>query len=71
MGLIQDITELMRKGPELASQVNAVKLNTKSIAREIYFIIFIALFTPDHTHGADSLLCSADHDFPCARWPSV
>lgn len=33
MGLIQDITELMRKGPELASQVNAVKLNTKSIAR--------------------------------------
>lgn len=33
MGLIQDITSLMRKGPELASQVNSVKLNTKSIAR--------------------------------------
>ena len=33
MGLVQDITTLMRKGPELASQVNAVKLNTKSIAR--------------------------------------
>ena len=33
MGLIQDITNLMRKGPELASQVNSVKLNTKSIAR--------------------------------------
>ena len=33
MGLVQDITTLMRKGPELASQVNAMKLNTKSIAR--------------------------------------
>ena len=33
MGLIQDITNLMRKGPELASQVNSVKLNTKSVAR--------------------------------------
>lgn len=33
MGLVQDITTLMRKGPELASQINSVKLNTKSIAR--------------------------------------
>lgn len=33
MGMIQDITSLMRKGPELASQVNSLKLNTKSIAR--------------------------------------
>ena len=33
MGLIQDITELMRKGPELASQASAMKLNTKSIAK--------------------------------------
>ena len=33
MGFIQDITSLMRKGPELAGQLNSVKLNTKSIAR--------------------------------------
>ena len=33
MGMIDDITNLMRKGPELASQLDAVKLNTKSIAR--------------------------------------
>lgn len=33
MGMIQDITSLMRKGPELASQVNSIKLNTKSITR--------------------------------------
>lgn len=33
MGLVQDITNLMRKGPELASQVNSIKLNTKSIAK--------------------------------------
>lgn len=33
MGLIEDITNLMRKGPELAGKANAVKLNTKSIAR--------------------------------------
>ena len=33
MGLIQDITELMRKGPELAGKASALKLNTKSIAR--------------------------------------
>ena len=33
MGLIQDITELMRKGPELASQASALKLNNKSIAK--------------------------------------
>lgn len=33
MGLIQDITSLMRKGPELAGQFNSVKINTKSIAR--------------------------------------
>ena len=33
MGMIQDITALMRKGPELAAQVNNIKLNTKSVAR--------------------------------------
>lgn len=33
MGIIQDISNLMRKGPELASQVNSLKLNTKSVAR--------------------------------------
>lgn len=33
MGLVQDITNLMRKGPELAAQVNSMKLNTKSIAK--------------------------------------
>lgn len=33
MGFIQDITSLMRKGPELAGQINSVKINTKSIAR--------------------------------------
>lgn len=33
MGMIQDITSLMRKGPELASQVNSIKMNTKSIAK--------------------------------------
>lgn len=33
MGMIQDITALMRKGPELAAQANSVRLNTKSIAR--------------------------------------
>ena len=33
MGMIQDITALMRKGPELAAQVNNIKFNTKSVAR--------------------------------------
>lgn len=33
MGIIQDISDVMRKGPEIASQMNAVKLNTKSIVR--------------------------------------
>ena len=33
MGLVQDITSLMRKGPELANQLSSVKVNTKSIAR--------------------------------------
>ena len=33
MGLVQDITSLMRKGPEMAAQVNSIKLNNKSIAR--------------------------------------
>ena len=33
MGMIDDITNLMRKGPEIASQLDAVKLNTKSVAR--------------------------------------
>ena len=33
MGMINDITGLMRKGPELASQFDSIKLNTKSVAR--------------------------------------
>ena len=33
MGFVQDISELVRKGPELVSQANAFKINTKSIAR--------------------------------------
>ena len=33
MGSIKDITDIMRKGPELMSQVNSAKLNTKSVAR--------------------------------------
>lgn len=33
MGLIEDITNLMRKGPELAGKANSIKLNTKSIAK--------------------------------------
>lgn len=33
MEFIQDILSLMRKGPELAGQLNDLKLNTKSIAR--------------------------------------
>lgn len=33
LGIIDDITSAMRKGPELASQINSIKINTKSIAR--------------------------------------
>ena len=33
MGMIDEITGLLRKGPELASQLDSVKLNTKSVAR--------------------------------------
>ena len=33
MGMINDITGLIRKGPELASQFDSIKLNTKSVAR--------------------------------------
>ena len=33
LGIIDDITSAMRKGPEIASHINSVKLNTKSIAR--------------------------------------
>lgn len=33
MGMIDDITRLMRKGPEIASQIDSIKFNTKSIAR--------------------------------------
>lgn len=33
MGFIDDILNVMRKGPELATQINSVKLNTKSITR--------------------------------------
>lgn len=33
MGFIDDILNVMRKGPELATQMNSVKLNTKSITR--------------------------------------
>ena len=33
MGIVNDITSLMRKGPELASQVNSIKMNTKSITK--------------------------------------
>ena len=33
MGHISDIMGLMRKGPELASQFDSIKLNTKSVAR--------------------------------------
>ena len=33
MGFIDDILNVMRKGPELATQINSVKMNTKSITR--------------------------------------
>jgi hypothetical protein len=33
MGMIEDITKAIRKGPEIVNQINSVKLNTKSIAR--------------------------------------
>ena len=33
MGFIQEISELIRKGPELQGKINDVKLNTKSVAR--------------------------------------
>lgn len=33
MGMIEDITNLMRKGPALASQVDSIKMNTKSVVR--------------------------------------
>lgn len=33
MGTIEDIASLLRKGPEMMSDLNAVKLNTKSVAR--------------------------------------
>lgn len=33
MGMIEDITNLMRKGPALASQLDSVKMNTKSVIR--------------------------------------
>ena len=33
MGMIDEITGLLRKGPEFASQFDSIKLNTKSVAR--------------------------------------
>ena len=33
MGLVEDISKVMRMGPELVGKVNSVKINTKSIAR--------------------------------------
>lgn len=33
MGFISDILNVMRKGPELATQINSIKMNTKSITR--------------------------------------
>ena len=33
MGIIENITGLMRKGPQLASKMDAMKINTKSVAR--------------------------------------
>lgn len=33
MGMIEDITNLLRKGPALQSQLNTIKLNNKSIAK--------------------------------------
>lgn len=33
MGIIEDITGIMRKGPQLASQLDAMKINRKSVAR--------------------------------------
>lgn len=33
MGLVQDISDIIRKGPELVSQANSARLNTKSVAR--------------------------------------
>lgn len=33
MGMIEDIVNLMRKGPQLSSELDAVKINTKSVAR--------------------------------------
>ena len=33
MGIIDDVTKLIRKGPELMAQANSMKMNTKSIIR--------------------------------------
>ena len=33
MGIIDDVTKLLRKGPELMAQANSMKMNTKSIIR--------------------------------------
>lgn len=33
MGMIEDITNLMRKGPALVSQLDPIKINTKSVVR--------------------------------------
>ena len=33
MGMIDEITDLLKSGPKLASQLDSVKLNTKSVAR--------------------------------------
>lgn len=35
MGFINDILNVMRKGPEVATQLNSVKLNTKTITRGV------------------------------------
>lgn len=33
MGLVQDISDIIRKGPEFVSQANSIKMNTRSVAR--------------------------------------
>ena len=33
MGLIDEITGLMRKGPEAVGKLDSIKINTKSVAR--------------------------------------
>lgn len=53
MGIVDDVTTLMRKGPELASKLGSAKLNTKSVIRGANDATFQFPFLVPDTLGID------------------